>query len=168
MPRVEVKTFYLEMLASPGHIVPPPREGLAVVRARKPTVAFYRFLYDSVGGAYHWRSRKILSDAALTAILHDPRDEVHVLMVEGVPAGFAELDRSQGDEIELVQFGLVPEFIGQGLGKYFLSWTVEKAWSYGPRRFWLHTCTQDHKAALPNYLKGGFTLYKEEVALEEI
>ena len=59
-------------------------------------------------------------------------------------------------EIELVQFGLVPEFIGQGLGKYFLNWTIDKAWSYDPRRFWLHTCTLDHKAALPNYLKAGF------------
>jgi hypothetical protein len=30
-----------------------------------------------------------------------------------------------------------------------------------PRRFWLHTCTKDHAAALPNYLKAGFTIYKE-------
>jgi hypothetical protein len=37
-------------------------------------------------------------------------------MVEGVPAGIAELDRRIECEIELVQFGLMPEFIGQGLG----------------------------------------------------
>ena len=58
--------------------------------------------------------------------------ENHVLYVDGVPAGFAELDRRIEGEIELVQFGMVPEFIGQGLGKYFLNWTIDKAWSYSP------------------------------------
>ena len=93
--------------------------------------------------------------------MNDPRLEVHVLMVDGAPAGFAELDRRKEGEIELVQFGLMGAFIGQGLGKYFLQWTIDKAWSYSPKRFWLHTCTKDHPAALPNYLKAGFGIYKE-------
>jgi GNAT superfamily N-acetyltransferase len=76
---------------------------------------------------------------------------------------FAELDWRIESEIELLQFGLMPQFIGQGLGRYFLQWTIDKAWSYLPRRFWLHTGTKDHPAALPNYLKAGFTVYKEEV-----
>ena len=158
-----VKTTYLQMFACPVRIVPPPREGLVIVHAKKPTVAYYRFLYDAVGRDYDWTSRKKLSDAELAAILGDPRDEVHVLMADGVPAGFAELDRRTEGEIELVQFGLVREFIGQGLGRYFLQWTIDKAWNYSPKRFWLHTCTKDHPAALPNYLKAGFAIYKEEV-----
>ena len=101
-----VKTTYLEMLARTEQVVPPPRIGLAVVHARKPTVAYYRFLYDAVGRDYDWTSRKKLSDAELAALLNDPRLEVHVLMAEGVPAGFAELDRRMEGEIELVQFGL--------------------------------------------------------------
>jgi GNAT superfamily N-acetyltransferase len=158
-----VKTTYLQMFAHARRFVPPPREGLVVVHAKKPSVAYYRFLYDCVGRDYHWSSRKKLSDAQLAALLNDPRLEVHVLMADGVPAGFAELDRRTESEIELVQFGLMPEFIGQGLGKYFLQWTIDKAWSYQPRRFWLHTCTKDHPAALPNYLKGGFVVYREEI-----
>ena len=118
MSQVEVKTYYLEMVAPSGASVAPPREGVTVVHARKPTVAYYRFLYDSVGGAYHWTSRKKLSDAQLAALIHDPRMENHVLLVGGVPAGFAELDRRTEGEIELVQFGLIPEFVGQGLGRY--------------------------------------------------
>jgi hypothetical protein len=55
------------------------------------------------------------------------------------------------------------DFIGQGLGKYYLQWTIDKSWSYSPKRFWLHTCTKDHPAALPNYLKAGFAIYKVEV-----
>jgi hypothetical protein len=119
---MKVQITYLQMLAHPERVVPPPKEGLAVVHAKKPTVAYYRFLYDGVGRDYDWTSRKKLSDAALAALLNDPRLEVHVLMADGVPAGFAELDRR-----------------------------------------WLHTCTKDHPAALPNYLKAGFAVYKEEV-----
>jgi GNAT superfamily N-acetyltransferase len=162
-----IKTSYLEMLTHLPRVVPPPREGLAVVHAKRPTVSYYRFLYDVVGRDYDWTSRKKLSDAELAGLLNDPRMEVHVLMVEGVPAGFAELDRRIEGEIELVQFGLVPEFIGQGLGRYFLQWTIDKAWSYSPRRFWLHTCTRDHPVALPNYLKAGFAIFKEKIKDKE-
>jgi GNAT superfamily N-acetyltransferase len=163
-----VKTFYLEMLAPPQQTIPPPREGLIFLHAQKPTVAYYRFFYDAVGDQWHWSSRKKLSDAAVAAIIHDPKVEMHVLYCDGVPAGFAELDRRKEDEIELVQFGLLPDFIGKGLGKFFLNWTGHKAWSYKPKRFWLHTCTLDHPAALPNYLKAGFVVYKEDVAQKEI
>jgi GNAT superfamily N-acetyltransferase len=160
---MKVTTTYLQMFTHPQRVVPPPREGLAVVHARKPTVAYYRLLQETVGQAHDWTGRKKLSDAELVALLDDPRLEVHVLMADGVPAGYAELDRRTEGEIELVQFGLMPEFIGQGLGRYFLQWAIDKSWGYGPRRFWLHTCTKDHPAALPNYLKAGLDIYKEEV-----
>ena len=125
---MKIKVSYLEMFTHPQRVVPPPRAGLAVVHARKPTVAYYRFLYEGVGRDYGWPRCKKLSDADLAALLNDPRIEVHVLMAEGVPAGFAELDRRTAGEIELVQFGLMPEFIGQGLGRYFLRWAIDRAW----------------------------------------
>ena len=159
---MEIRVFYLQMFAHNGRPVPPPREGLSIIHARQPTNRYYRFLYDAVGGPHQWLSRKKLSDDELLRIIHDPRDEVHVLHVDGVPAGFAELDRRLDGEVELVQFGLMPEFIGQGLGKYFLQWAIDRAWSYHPRRFWLRTCTLDHPHALPNYRKAGFELYHEE------
>ena len=163
---VEVTVYYLEMLAPPEHAVE-PRSELTVVHAQRPSVAYYRFLYDSVGKYYHWLSRRKLSDGELAAILGDPLNELHVLHVDGSPAGFAELDRRQSDEIELVQFGLMPDFIGQGLGKRFLQWTIKLAWSYQPKRFWLHTCTLDHPAALPTYKNAGFVQYKEETIRRE-
>jgi GNAT superfamily N-acetyltransferase len=168
MPVVDVKVYYLEMLAPNHRKAASPREGLAVIHGKKPTVAYYRFLYNSVGKDYHWYSRGRLPDAELAATIQHPLNEVYVLHVDGVPAGFAELDVRKEGEIELVQFGLMPEFIGQGLGKYFLQWTIDKAWSYRPRRFWLHTCTLDHPAALPNYLKAGFAVYKEEMMKREL
>src|SRR5262245_24322574 len=152
-----VKVTHLQMLARPPSVIPPPRDDLAVLHAQRPTAAYYRFLYGTVGRDYDWTRRNKMTDAELCAIIQHPRNELHVLMVAGVPAGFAEFDRRIEGDIELVQFGLMPEFIGQGLGKYFLQWTIDKAWSYDPKRFWLHTCTKDHPTALPNYLKAGFT-----------
>src|SRR5262249_47171953 len=123
---------------------------------------FYRAIYDAVGGRWNWTSRKRLSDTELAEILGDPRVEIHELLVNGIQAGFAELDGRVPGEIELKQFGLVPEFIGQGLGRYFLNWVMDRAFSQALRRFWLHTCTEDHPGALSNYLKAGFVVYMTE------
>ena len=81
---MKVTTTYLQMFARPERVVPPPREGLSVVHAKEPTVAYYRLLYDAVGRDYDWTSRKMLPDVELDALLHDPRVEVHVLMADGV------------------------------------------------------------------------------------
>src|SRR5580698_7459643 len=105
----EYKTTYVQMFSHAKRTVPPPREGLTVVQAKNSTVAYYRFIYDAVGAPWNWRSRKRLSDAEL--------------------AGFCEFDRRVAGEVEIVQFGLTPEFIGQGLGKYFLQWAIDKSWN---------------------------------------
>jgi GNAT superfamily N-acetyltransferase len=165
---VDVTVYYLEMLTPSERTVAAPRGGLTVLHAQQPSVPYYRFLYDAVGKEYNWLSRRKLSDDELATILSDPLNEVHILHVDGSPAGFAELDRRQPDEVELVQFGLMPDFIGQGLGSWFLQWTIEKVWSYQAKRFWLHTCTLDHPAAVPTYNKAGFVQYKEEQIRREL
>jgi len=168
MTNVDVTIFYLEMKSPSHRSLPVPRDDLAVVHAVVPTPRYYRFLYDSVGDDYHWYRCKQLSDAELAQLIQNPLDEVHVLYVAGTPAGFAQLDRRQNDEIELIQFGLMPEFIGQGLGPWFLQQIIDIAWSRQPKRLWLHTCTLDHPSALPMYQKAGFELYREEKIQREI
>ncbi len=162
-----VVTYYLEMRAPLHQSVATPRDGLTILHVRTPSVPYYRFLCNAVGKDYHWLSRRKLSDTALAAIIQDSRNELHVLHVDGSPAGFAELDRRQAEEVELVQFGLMAEFTGQGLGKWFLQWTIDNVWSYQPRRFWLHTCTLDHPAALSLYQKAGFTQFKQAAICRE-
>jgi GNAT superfamily N-acetyltransferase len=160
---IPVKVTYLEMLEPRRFGTPPPLEAVEIVRAREPTVGFYRFLYDAVGKDWQWVNQKLLSDGQLAEIIGDERVELHVLYVKGTPAGFAELDRRRPGEIELRHFGIVPEFSGKGLGRYFLHWAVERAWSYAPGRLWLHTCELDHPAALPLYKSTGFRVYDEVV-----
>jgi len=150
----------LEMTTPPA--TPPrpaPCSGLEVRLARRPSIAFYRFLYAAVGEPWTWTVRRCLSDAELAAILDDPRVEVNVLWADGVPAGYAELDRRAPPDVELAYLGLMPEFIGQGLGAYLLDWAIHHAWRGRPRRLWLHTCDLDHPRALDFYQKLGFRIY---------
>lgn len=165
---IDVTVYYLEMLAPSNRSVPTPRDDLTVVHTQEPTVPYYRFLYNAVGKDYHWLNRRKLSDVELASTIQDPRNELHVLHVDGAEAGFAELDRRQPNEVELVQFGLLPAFIGQGIGKWFLQSTIDRVWSYQPNRFWLHTCSLDHAIALATYKKAGFVQFNEEEIRREL
>jgi ribosomal protein S18 acetylase RimI-like enzyme len=155
---------YLEMTAKPARPAAHPPHGIqiALLRARHPTVAFYRFLYDNVGAEWLWYERRALDDDDLAAIVQDDAVEIYVLYVEGVPAGFAEIDRRSKPEVELTYIGLMPEFIGRGLGNYLLSTAIDIAWNSEPSRLWIHTNTLDHPNALPLYQRHGFAPYGQE------
>src|SRR5271154_5638471 len=103
MEQVEVTVYYLEMLAPSHRSVLAPRDGLKVLHVESPTVPYYRSLYNAVGKDFNWMSRRKMSDEALAAIISDPLNELHVLHIENEPAGLAELDRRQPNEIELTQ-----------------------------------------------------------------
>lgn len=141
----------------------PPQDGLVVAQAVRPTVSFYRYLYITVGEPWRWVDRRRLTDGELSAIIQDSRVEILVLYVEGVPAGYAELDGRTSPDIELAYFGIVPEFIGRRLGPYLLRFAIDRAWARRPRRFWVHTCTLDHPRALATYQRAGFVVYDTRV-----
>jgi GNAT superfamily N-acetyltransferase len=163
MKRVLTKPTYLEMLAPAAIEMPAPLPGIRVERLHAPTVEAYRSLYNRVGELFHWTDRNRMPDDDLLRIIGDKAVEIDVLYVDDEPAGYVELDRRTEGQIELAYFGLFPQFIGRGLGKYFLAWAVARAWSFGPRRVWVHTCDLDHAAALPNYLRAGFAIYEEQM-----
>lgn len=165
---LRVVVTYLEMTAPPVEPPPPcPDPKAVVVHAERPTRSFYRYLYDTVGEPWLWGDRRRLAPAALDAILQDPRVEVHVLTVAGVPAGYAELDRRGEGGTELAYFGLVPDFIGRRLGPWFLRRAIDLAWAgMAPGgRLTVNTCTLDHPTALGVYRRAGFAPVKEQVKL---
>jgi len=168
-PEIEVVTTYLEMTAPPASPPPPtPLGPLALMRAEKPTVSFYRYLYNTVGAGHQWWERRIISDEDLCAAIQAEHIDVVVLYVGGVPAGYYELGENDGGRlIELVYFGLIPEFIGQGYGAYLLRTAVDDAWSRGPERLTVHTCNLDHPNALQVYQRGGFEVYDQETRVIE-
>jgi len=151
---------YLEMFERPPPLAGPlPLAKLALMRAEDCTASFYRYLYETVGTPWVWFERRLWSDEALAAELGKATTEVFVLYAGGVPAGYFELDAAEPRETKLVYFGLVPEAIGRRFGPFLLNAAIERAWSRPLDRFWVHTCTFDHKRALPLYQRAGFVVY---------
>ena len=163
---VSVQTTYLEMKDRPetDPIVMPP--GCLVERWKKPDSSAYRDLFAAVGGEWGWSGRLLMKENELTAILHARTTEVYRLLCNGQVAGFAELDRSLARQVEIAYFGLLPGFIGRGLGGFLLDWTIRKAWAGNTKRVWLHTCQYDHAGALAVYLKAGFRAYDERIEMQ--
>lgn len=165
---LSARVTHLEMLAPPAQRVQMPLgPKLALMQARGMPVAFYRYLYEQVGKAHHWMMRRNLSDADLAAAIHAESTEIHVLYVDGSPAGFFELDLVRlPEEAEVLYFGLTPDFQGRGLAKFFLSEAVFAGWAHQPGRLVIHTNTLDSPRALQLYQRMGFSPYafSEEVA----
>jgi GNAT superfamily N-acetyltransferase len=159
--KLELVTTRLELRAIPRHPkVSITGRTLALVHAKRPPLHFYRYLYHTVGSPYLWWRRRELDDEALSTIVHDERVEILVLQVDGVPAGFAELDRRRTGEVALVHFGLMPEFVGQGLGLPFLGRVMEHAWQGDDvGRVIVHATSTDHPRALMVYQRLGFVVY---------
>jgi GNAT superfamily N-acetyltransferase len=135
---------------------------LRLVRAERCYPALYRYLYGEVGRRYHWFDRLPWTDDQIRAHLAQPGVSIWLLLVSGTPAGYFELQADDEGGMEIAYFGLFDEFLGRGLGAHLLTEAVETAWHFGPVRVWLHTCSFDHPAALPNYTRRGFTPYKTE------
>jgi GNAT superfamily N-acetyltransferase len=159
--RVTVTVTFLRMDRPPAAPAPTLPTDFQVVRLAAPTVAYYRFLYDTVGADYVWWLRRTMPDDELAALLHDPLVSIHVLYSGGEPAGFFELDARGWSDINLSYFGLMPHAIGTGVGFPFLRQAVDTVWRHGARGMTVNTCTADHPRALPTYLRAGFRTVRQ-------
>jgi GNAT superfamily N-acetyltransferase len=169
VPR-EVETYFLEM-TSPADVRPVRRavDGFRVERSAIPSPALNRFFYTAVGGDWYWTDRLEWSWDEWLAWLDRPEHETWIGSLHGTPAGYFELERQTAGTVELVYFGLLPGFLGKGLGGVLLTAAVERAWAIAEtRRVWVHTCSLDGPAALANYQGRGFRLYATERHVKEL
>jgi len=173
-------------LLRPGYSAVPPAHVATVVtslemRARPParsthpfpagvaleplarTVAAYRALYRAVGTDWLWFSRLVMADEKLQAILDNPQVDFFALRKDGRDAGILELDFSQPGECELSFFGVTADMVGSGVGRTLMNEAIARAWARPIKRFWVHTCTLDHPAALDFYRRSGFVPYAFQV-----
>jgi len=123
----------------------------------------FRYLYVEVGRNYHWIDRLPWTDDDIARHLLQPEISLWLMTYDGKRAGYFELRKCEDGSVELAYFGLLPEFLGRGLGKHLLTYATEQAWANGANRVWLHTCTLDDQAAMPNYLRRGFRPFKTEI-----
>lgn len=138
-----------------------------ILECTVPQWQFNRFLYYTVGEAWEWQDKRTWSEDQWRAHTESPHLRTFAAYVDGSPAGYYELHSSGPPaEVEILYFGLLPAFLGRGLGGVMLTNALEEAWKMSPSRVWVHTCTRDHPAALQNYLARGLTIYKTETTTD--
>ncbi|MGH3739054.1 MAG: GNAT family N-acetyltransferase [Micromonosporaceae bacterium] len=174
---MEVTTTYLEQL-DPAEVKPAAEPGVPVEvgRAELPSPELNRYLYAAVGGDWFWIDRLTWTWQQWYDWLARPSVETWVATVRGTPVGYVELDGHQPGEVEIAYFGLLPAFLGQGIGGHLLTVGLRRAWSLAERwpghdpvrRVWVHTCTMDGPAALANYQARGMRAYRTETEHTEV
>ncbi|WP_342633212.1 GNAT family N-acetyltransferase [Microvirga flavescens] len=157
---------YLEMRERPRLARAAKPEGLSLERL-KGDVERYRALFNRIGEPWLWFGRAVISDAALLAIIGHPKVEAYVLTDGARDLGLLELDFRKKGEAELAYFGLVPEAVGKGVGRFMMSEAIRRAYAKDIKRFFVHTCTLDSPSALPFYIRSGFKPYKRAVEVAD-
>lgn len=151
----------LEMTAAEQLNPAPPVDGVALRDA--PASPLIRDLHVRIGTPYRWPSAA-RGDGEWARWLAEPQRRYRLIEYRGDVAGAADFEPLPGNDVEITTFGLLPEFVGKGLGGYALTLVVADAWEVrGTRRVWLHTSTLDHPNALPNYLRRGFRSFTRSV-----
>lgn len=156
---VTAKVYYLEMHEAP-EAWPGIPESVSFHLLEKPVDAeLYRRYYRNVGFAYNWLDRLAITDDELRRKINAANIFIYALKINEADAGYAEFALEK-HYTEIVYFGLFPEFVGKGLGKFFLQWVICKAWSFHPGWIQLNTCSLDHPNALSVYQSQGFEIVR--------
>lgn len=160
-----VTTYHLEM-RDPSDFRPaqPPAEPCTVVRAEILTPELSRYFYTAVGGAWNWIMRLSWRYVDWEALLSQPGFETWYGVQRGTPVGYFELLPHADGSVEIDSFGLLPHFIGRGLGGQLLTAAIARAWAKGANCVTVHTCSLDGPHARHNYQARGFRLVRKEYA----
>jgi len=162
-----VTTTYIEM-THPGHFNPHPDFETKIQVKEINNDPFINFmLFAGVGLPYRWSSRFRFSIDKWNSYFLENDLRTFIGFHENRMIGFFELI-VDGDNTEIIFFGMFPEHTGKGLGSCFLSHAIRQSWQTGAKRIWLHTCTNDNKYALPNYLARGFRIFDQKTAIENV
>lgn len=134
-------------------------------RVLNPQPDAYRAIYKNVGEDWLWFSRLAMTDDGLNEIIHSPDVEIYHLRGHNGGEGLLELDFRQPGSCELAFFGLSSPLIGGPVGRWLMNRAIERAWARPIERFWVHTCTFDHPAALDFYRRSGFEPFSRQVEI---
>ena len=123
-----------------------------------------KFFYKNIGKKHNWVDRLIWTDLNWIDYVSNEKISTYILKYNKEIAGYYELISNHSNkEVEMAYFGILEEYFGKKLGGYLLSEAIKYSFSEGFQRFWVHTCSLDHKNALNNYLSRGMKVFKEEV-----
>ncbi len=152
-----LRVYYLQLTQPPEPI--PAYGGSERIASERLTLDDYLSLYRSVGAALRWDQRLRMPRDELHSLLQSQRIQTYVLRAGSQALGFCEFDRVGFPEIELKNFGLVPQAQGRRLGPWLLGTALHEEWRLRPSRIWLHTDSWDHPAAVHVYEQAGLRIY---------
>ncbi len=154
-------TTYLEM-RSADQLQPKRASVRFQIRETERDWRFNRDLYIRVGEQWDWVDKRSWTDVQWREYAMAPALTTFAGYYDEALTGYFELRRDTAGGIEIAYFGLLPEWIGRGLGGALLTSAIEKAWHMEPNplRVWVHTCNRDHPQALANYQARGMVVYK--------
>lgn len=164
--KIACVTTFLERMTAPA-VKPDYPSGLVLRHVSAPSVSWYRDVYRRIGEEWLWFSRSIMPEKELAAVISDPMTVILALEREGEAIGFAELDRAENGQTYIDSFGVVPEARGTGAAHMLMAEVLAEAFGSGATRVHLQTCTFDHQAAVPFYLRNGFTPYKAAIRVKD-
>lgn len=127
----------------------------------------YLDTFHRVGDPYLWFARLEMPRDEVAALLCDADYETYAVERDGRWDGLVELDFRTPRECELRYFGLAPALVGTGAGRFAMNRAIERAWARPIARFWVHTCTLDHPAALDFYRRSGFAPFDRKIELAD-
>ena len=137
---------------------------IRIYQVLKPDPRFTQWLYRKVGSNWYWIDRYFWGLQQWKDRFDDPRVRLLVMEIESHGsaqiAGYYELENGANKNTEISYFGLMDHAIGKGLGAHMLSDSLQRAFTLGANRVWLHTCSLDHPNALINYEARGMRVYK--------
>jgi GNAT superfamily N-acetyltransferase len=166
--KVALLTFSLEMRAKPdARRDPPGSEALRLRKIERPDIDWYRALFRDVGERWMWFSRLRMGDDRLAATIADPLVEVYELTSDRPGRGMLELDFRETGSCELAFFGVTPQLIGSGAGRFLMNRALALAWSRPISKLWVHTCAADHPDAPAFYRRSGFVLTDLQVEVAD-
>src|ERR1051326_5567874 len=119
---IEVTRTYLEM-RDPSELNGARVSDPSVQIEEQPdcSIELFRNLYAKVGKNYHWIDRLPWTDDQIVEHLNKPENSIWLMIFDGETAGYFELRKCEDASVELAYFGLMPQYIGRGLGKHLLT-----------------------------------------------
>ncbi len=158
--KVVTAVTYLQQFALPVRAPVPPPPGLRLEPWDLPDVESYLALYRQIGEPWLWYGRLVMAHDELALSLTARTTHILRAYQGETPVALIELDVQHHGDVEVLYFGITPGFTGQGLGPWMMDCAQRLAWGFPTtRRLWVHTCTADHPAAVPFYIKMGFAPY---------
>ena len=122
-----------------------------------------KFFYKNIGKKHNWIDRLVWTETQWIDYVSSEKVKTYIFKFKNDLAGFFELiSHIEKKEVEIAYLGLLEEFQNKKLGSYLLSQAIQTSFKGSIDRVWVHTCSQDHKNALNNYIARGMKIFKTE------